>query len=207
MVEPVPAIEMEKTVGLDPMVCATTEAIEVPAGSEVTFCFQVFNTGNVPLSTHDLEDTELGVILNDYDEPLLPGNSFAILTETVVYITTTNHAIWTAYNPGPSDIVTATDSATVSAIPVPVIETNPSSLESSQGSDVQVTLPLSISNLGVVDLYWSFYGESSFSPTTIELELPLIFPPVSAYAEAIYPPKFEGPPFDAGNILDQVTKE
>lgn len=207
VVEPAPAIEMEKTVGQVPNVCATTDTIEVPIGSEVTFCYRVFNTGNVSLSLHGLEDTELGVLLDEYNVPLLPGNSMAFLTDTIVYITTTNQAIWTAYNPGPSDIVTATDSATVSAVPVPIIVVDPSSLASSQGSDVQVTLPLKISNIGVVDLNWSFYGEGSVSLTSVTPALPLKFPPISPGAGPTILPYDTGHKLEATVIRDPAPSE
>ncbi len=108
-----PAITLSKTVGTDPSVCATGDNITVPAGTEVTYCYQVTNTGDVTLNLHDLVDSELGPILSGLPYALAPAAS-AFLTQTaIINATTVNTATWTAYNFGPTDIATATDSATV----------------------------------------------------------------------------------------------
>ena len=108
-----PAISIRKTVGTDPTTCAATDSITVPEGTDVTYCYVVDNTGTVTLTRHTLQDSELGNVLNDYPFSLMPGVS-AYLTATVnITQTTVNTATWTAYNPGPADTVTATDTATV----------------------------------------------------------------------------------------------
>lgn len=108
-----PAITLSKTVGTNPSVCATTDEITVAAGTEVTYCYEVTNTGDVALSLHDLADSELGTILSGLPYTLVPGAS-AFLTQTAtINATTVNTATWTAYNPGPTDVATATDTATV----------------------------------------------------------------------------------------------
>jgi hypothetical protein len=110
---PVPEIELVKTVGTDPSLCATTNQIMAAGGTEVTYCYTVKNTGNIPLGLHTLEDSDLGILLSDFGYNLNPGAS-AFLTETATISTTTlNTAIWTAYNPGPSDVAVASASATV----------------------------------------------------------------------------------------------
>ena len=69
---PVPAITLDKTVGTDPNVCATTDEITLPAGGDdVTYCYEVTNTGDVTLERHDLVDSELGALLEQL--PLLVG--------------------------------------------------------------------------------------------------------------------------------------
>ncbi|MEZ4645792.1 MAG: hypothetical protein R3E31_24235 [Chloroflexota bacterium] len=55
--------------------CATTDTIEVEAGTVVYYCYTVTNTGNVTLSFHDLEDDVLGTILDGYAYDLAPGAS------------------------------------------------------------------------------------------------------------------------------------
>jgi hypothetical protein len=118
--DPAPAIELVKTVGTDPSICAGTNEIMVQTGTEVTYCYTVENTGNVTLNNHDLDDTGLGSILSGFPYALTPGAS-AFLTETaVISVTTVNTATWTAYNAGPSDLATATAAATVNIINYPL---------------------------------------------------------------------------------------
>jgi uncharacterized repeat protein (TIGR01451 family) len=110
-----PSIELVKTVGLDPNVCATSDSLEVPGGSSVTYCYEVTNTGDVALAFHDLVDSELGTLLDDFPYDLLPGES-VFITETATILTdTVNTAVWTAFN---DDMLMAqaTDSATVTTI-------------------------------------------------------------------------------------------
>jgi hypothetical protein len=127
----VPSIAMTKTVGLDPGVCATTDAITVPAGyggTDVYYCYTVTNTGDLTLTLHDLVDSNLGPILDGLSYALGPGESVDTVSAGLVFSatiteTTTNDATWTACNPTPqeggqscingTDVVTATDSATV----------------------------------------------------------------------------------------------
>ena len=108
-----PAISLDKTVGLDPSSCAETDSLTVEQGTAVTYCYTIHNSGEAPLAFHDLEDSELGVILQGFPFTLLPGASAFITQTALITQTTINTATWTAYNAGPSDIVTATDTATV----------------------------------------------------------------------------------------------
>ena len=91
------AIELNKTVGTVPGVCATTNKVTVPAGTEVYYCYQVENTGDVTLNFHDLDDSELGEILDDLPYTLAPGAfSPQVIVPETINITTTNVATWTA---------------------------------------------------------------------------------------------------------------
>ena len=108
-----PAISLSKTVGTDPLVCALGDSIVVAPGTDVTYCFNITNTGDVELTVHDLVDDHLGTLLSGFPYALTPGAS-AFLTDTITITSTTvNTATWTAYNAGPSNVVTATDTATV----------------------------------------------------------------------------------------------
>ncbi|MEW5986508.1 MAG: hypothetical protein AB1791_07745 [Chloroflexota bacterium] len=107
-----PAISLDKTVGTDPGACATGDTITVPAGTDVTYCYEVTNTGTITLTTHDLVDSELGVILSGFPYNLVPGAS-AFLTVTVqINQTTVNTATWTAHDDSGGS-AEASDSATV----------------------------------------------------------------------------------------------
>jgi stress-induced morphogen len=108
-----PTIAFTKTVGTDSAICASTDEITVGPNTAVTYCYEVTNTGPTALSRHDLVDSALGTILNGFSYALEPQAS-AFLTQTVLITeTTVNTATWTAYNPGPVDVATDTDSATV----------------------------------------------------------------------------------------------
>ena len=106
------SISLVKTVGTASSICATTSEITVPAGTEVTYCYTVTNTGSLPLPTHDLTDSALGIILNGYNFTLPPGGNTRILQTTIINATTTNSATWTAYT-NDNVSTSATASATV----------------------------------------------------------------------------------------------
>ncbi len=111
-----PAITMVKTVGTVDGVCATTDTIVVPPGTDVYYCYTVTNTGNTALGLHDLVDDQLGTILDDLAYDLQPGASVEVTLSAVNITTTTvNTATWTAFNPDPveADQAEATDDATV----------------------------------------------------------------------------------------------
>ena len=56
-----PSTSVTKSVGLDPNVCAPVGAITATAGSQVYYCLQVTNTGNVTLTNHLVSDPLLGI--------------------------------------------------------------------------------------------------------------------------------------------------
>jgi hypothetical protein len=112
-----PSIALTKTVGTDSSVCANTDEIDVVAGTAVTYCFEVTNTGLTTFTRHDLEDSHLGMILDGLSFSLTPGASVFLTQTAVITQTTVNTATWTAYNPGPSDVVEDSDSATVNVVP------------------------------------------------------------------------------------------
>jgi hypothetical protein len=156
-----PSISLAKTVGTDTSVCATTNEISVAEGTAVTYCFEVTNTGLTTLAFHDLEDSELGNLLDGLPFSLAPGVSVFITQTALITQATVNTATWTAYNAGPTDVVTATDSATVnirtSAISLAkTVGTNPSVCADTSEIDVAegtaVTYCYEITNTGDVVL-------------------------------------------------------
>lgn len=108
-------ITLSKTVGTDPGVCATTDQIAVPNGTTVYYCFEVTNIGGVSLGLHDLVDSHLGTILDDFAYALAPGASVFLVVPDVADATVTNTATWTA-TPAAGEPVEASDSATVIAL-------------------------------------------------------------------------------------------
>jgi hypothetical protein len=110
-----PAISLTQTVGVGSS-CAAGDNVTVVAGTAVTYCYTVENSGDVALNLHDLEDSELGLILEGYAFALEPGASVS-LTETATILTTTvSAATWTAYNAGPVDLVQASAATTVTVV-------------------------------------------------------------------------------------------
>lgn len=157
-----PSIALNKTVGTDPLTCAVTDEVALPAGGgEVTYCYEIENTGNVTLNLHDLYDNQLGNIFTSLSYALAPGASAFITDTATINVTTVNTAIWTAYNVGPTNAVTATDVATVTVAPPgpPNIMVNPLSLSSTQAPDVTTNQTLDIANTGGEDLTWEILEE------------------------------------------------
>ncbi|MGH9172838.1 MAG: hypothetical protein ACRD1H_00705, partial [Vicinamibacterales bacterium] len=69
--------------------------------TEVTYCYEVTNTGSVTFTLHDLEDSELGTLLENFPYTLTPGASAFITDSTTLIEDTTNTATWTAYSSEP----------------------------------------------------------------------------------------------------------
>jgi hypothetical protein len=110
-----PSVTLDKTVGTDPNACAVTDSITVPAGmggTWVTYCYTATNTGDVDLTIHDLDDSELGNIFTSLSYTLTPASSVAVTVNALITQTTVNDAMWTAWDDAGA-MVTATDSATV----------------------------------------------------------------------------------------------
>lgn len=160
---PAPAISLEKTTGTDPSLCAANSEITVTAGSEVTYCFQVANTGAVTLTLHELVDSQMGTILSAFPYALAPGAS-AFLTQTIpITATTVNTATWTASNPGPVDVVSASAVATVTVAGEPAMALGAPALASSQPLGTILTQTLTISNTGTAPLNWEILEEAPAS--------------------------------------------
>jgi hypothetical protein len=129
-----PSIDLTKTVGLSSSTCATTDSITVTTITTVYYCYEVENTGEITLTRHDLNDTELGTILNDFPFTLVPGASAFLTQSASITQTTVNVAVWTAFNPN-GGTASATDVATVTLEP-------PTAVTLSDMSATPSTLPL-----------------------------------------------------------------
>lgn len=153
---PIPAIALEKTAGLDPGECGTTNALIVNPGTAVTFCYRITNTGDITLTRHSLTDSELGVLLNDFPFVLAPAATSLVRITSTIMETTVNTATWTAFNPGPTDVVTATAAATVTVMSnIPEINVTPTSLSAQLPPNSTTKTGLTIANAGMADLEWS----------------------------------------------------
>lgn len=149
-----PSISLETTVGTDSSICAAADNVTLLEAGDVTYCYTVTNDGTLALNLHDLVDDQLGTILNGFGYSLAPGAS-AFLTQTVtISATTVNTAVWTAYNAGPTDVVSATASATVTVLPA-VVQVNPVAIVEELVTGTAVTRSLTISNTGPGNLNWA----------------------------------------------------
>jgi LPXTG-motif cell wall-anchored protein len=100
-------------VGTDAASCAVVVLITVAADTEVTYCYTFTNTGDAPLTMHDLSDSELGDVLTDFPEMLEPAASFFVTASATIGVDTTNTATWTARDPELGLLAAASADATV----------------------------------------------------------------------------------------------
>ncbi len=141
-------IVFTKTVGTDPAACASTDAITLPTeGGAVYYCYAVENNGSVMLTLHDVEDSELGTLQSGYHFSLTLGATFWFTEMTAITQTTINTATWTAYNAGPTDVVSGTDVATVT-VPADLKLTKTVTPTTAVSPGQTVTYRLAFSNAG-----------------------------------------------------------
>jgi len=179
------SIVLTKTVGTTAGVCATTDNITVLAGTEVYYCYQVENTGDVALNFHDLVDSELGEILDDLPYALAPGafSPQVIVPETPMF-SVTNVATWTAVSSLSGYTVTV--DAPYSYIP---ITTTGTALALSDDGEANITLPFPFTFYGVTssDLRVGNNGGILFGVTTGDVGVTNAALPASTPAMAILP--------------------
>jgi hypothetical protein len=118
-----PSIVLTKTVGLDASLCASEKEVTIEPGTPVTYCYEIRNVGLTALTRHDLVDSDLGALLNDFPQAIPPQGTTFVTHTAIITQTTVNSATWTAYNPGPTDVAMATDSATVTVVPPSILFT------------------------------------------------------------------------------------
>jgi hypothetical protein len=98
--------------------------------------------------------------------------------------TTVNTATWTAYNAGPTNVVTATDTATVTigAVLPPEVDVSPESLSEILGENDQSSDTLIINNTGEADLEWSIDEAPADCNTTGDIPWLSAAPPAGTTA-------------------------
>jgi N-acetylneuraminic acid mutarotase len=138
------SISLAKTVGTDPSTCAATDTITVDLDTDVTYCYTVTNDGDTTLNLHNLFDSDLGELLDAFPYPLLPGATTFITQTTNIVTTTTNTAVWAAYNANFS--YTFDDSAPYNFIDISASGT---ALNLSDDGEANVTMPFPFIYYGV----------------------------------------------------------
>lgn len=110
------------TTDLSSDVCGTATSFAVPPGTDIRFCYFAGNAGSVTFTRHDLADSA-GPIFANFPFTLAPQMGMYLMRNRQPVSTGTNVAQWSAYNPGPTDLVTATDGTPIS-ITAPVVACN-----------------------------------------------------------------------------------
>ena len=195
-----PAIELTKTVGTVPGVCATTDTITVATGTEVYYCYQVENTGDVTFNFHDLVDDQLGTLLNDLPYALAPG---AFSPEVIVPETVTapvvNTATWTAMTDIGGYTVEPTTFSFVD------ISASGTALDLTDDSEANITSPFPFTLYGVTssDLRVGNNGGILFNRTTGDLGTTNATLPNATIGLAILP-FWDDIDADTGNVYWEV---
>ncbi len=146
-----PSITVNKTVGLDPSVCAVTDNVNLPlGGGEVTYCFEVTNTGDITLTHHTVTDSHLGSIVSGMAYDLAPGATVFITATAEVTQTTMNTAVWEAFIDGSPLPISATDDDTATVTVAGLVTGVQLSADDAQSGAVGsvVTYTVSITNTG-----------------------------------------------------------
>jgi hypothetical protein len=176
------SITLAKTVGTDPNVCAATDEITVSVGTDVTYCYEVTNDGDVALNLHDLDDSELGTLLDGFPYTLVPGASAFITNTTTIMADTTNTATWTAYNlPYAYD-----DNATYNFIDISGTGT---ALNLTDDGEANVTMPFQFTYFGTTSdlVRVGNNGGMLFATTTGDVGFTNAALPNAAHPLAIFP--------------------
>lgn len=128
----------------------TTDEVGVLPGGTACLYYTVTNEGDIPLTLHNLRDTESGVILFNVRQELAPGESLTVTRQIKVRerdLPLTNIAIWTASQPGVTGQVSAT--AVAKLFYAPVASIRPTREVSVRlEPDARKTRNLSIANRG-----------------------------------------------------------
>lgn len=123
----IPSIELETVVSTTPGICGTEDTVSVAPGTDVHICHKATNTGGVPFALSDHGDNVWGMIIGQeflHEPGVETWMSYTFEFNETTRITGT----WTAYNPGPTDVASDTDSATVIVVPPSIVVTGTVSL-------------------------------------------------------------------------------
>ena len=113
-----PEITLDMTVMVDDGhgTCGTESELAVPAGTKVTYCYTMTDSGDEDVNYHFLDDDQLGSLINHLDREIAPGETLvhtevALITEAV-----TSTAQWAALSQGTGVDVWDSDSVVVEIV-------------------------------------------------------------------------------------------
>jgi hypothetical protein len=101
-----PSLEHVTTVSTDGT-CNTDTAVGVEGTEDVTFCFEITNTGDATLWYHEIWDHDDNLLM-EFEYPLVPGATETVTMTVAVDASMTMTSTWYAYN---SSLVDAVDTA------------------------------------------------------------------------------------------------
>lgn len=165
----VASIAVTKTVGTDPTVCATGNALAVKAGDQVTYCFRVRNTGTVTLTQHTVVDNKLGTVASALPYPLGPGATVFITRTATLNQSTDNTVTWTASAPalGVSTSAQASASVRVANLSLDKRLTAPYPADNAVISGQPATFDVEIRNTGDTTITY-LPLQDTFNPTCMQ---------------------------------------
>ncbi len=195
----VPTISLDATVGTTPGACATTDTLTVTAGTEVYYCYEVTNTGTIAVTSHDLSDTVIGTILNDFPFNLVPGASAFVVVPSTPSATVTNTGTWTATTGSTYTVDTA---APFNYIPINATGT---ALNLTDDSEANIVSPFPITFNGVTstNLRVGNNGGILFNATSGDIGFSNAALPNAAHPLAIFP-FWDDLDDETGNVYWQV---
>ena len=99
-IRPIARFTFEHTVGIAglPNPCASP-SVYVPRGTEIQHCYTMRNTGLTPFTLHTLEDSRLGLLLDNHRKRVDPGQSFTHTATETATSSANSAAVWKAVNP------------------------------------------------------------------------------------------------------------
>lgn len=91
-------IDLRVTISNDPTPgsCGTEQSLEVSFGDQINYCYTVTNDSGDDLRYHTLVDTHEGIVLQDYERDLPPGQTFQYNIIRTAGVSETRTSTWTA---------------------------------------------------------------------------------------------------------------
>ncbi|MCX6046458.1 MAG: hypothetical protein NT075_15250 [Chloroflexi bacterium] len=151
----VPSLRVTETVGLDPHQCATTNQLNTPVGTQVTYCYTAYNDGQIPLRVHQVMDSQGGVIRDGVSLRLDPGATAHFTSTAPVTQTTTNVFTWTGY-------ITNVSGISAVAVATATVHTPAIKLQATVGTDLDTcatTTAITVTAGTVVAYCYSVYND------------------------------------------------
>lgn len=97
--------------GIKPL-CTAVDAMRVPVGTTIVYCYTIHNLGDLPLTSHTLVDSHLGTLLTNHSHTVAAGATFSVTFTQTLTVNTTNIATWTVTSLTGQNVTLAPPSAT-----------------------------------------------------------------------------------------------
>ena len=97
--------------------CLGAASLIAYTGERVRWCYRIINNSSLTPTRHDLESVAFGDVITDFPFTLVPGDDPYLTQVADVTESMLEEAVWTAYNPGPTNVLTATAGARLTVRP------------------------------------------------------------------------------------------